>query len=29
MGNFCELMDQLIEKLNERDSLTGEGKKNS
>jgi hypothetical protein len=29
MGKFCEHMDQLIEKLNERDGLTGEKKKNS
>ncbi len=27
MGKFCEHIDQLIEKLNERDSLTGEEKK--
>jgi hypothetical protein len=27
MGKFCEHMDQLIEKLNERDGLTGEEKK--
>jgi hypothetical protein len=29
MGKFCADMDQLIEKLNERDGLTGEKKKNS
>jgi hypothetical protein len=29
MGKFCEHMDQLIEKFNERDGLTGEEKKNS
>jgi hypothetical protein len=27
MGKFCEHMDQLIEKLNERDGLTGEKRK--
>jgi hypothetical protein len=27
MGKFCEHMDQLTEKLNERDGLTGEEKK--
>jgi len=27
MGKFCEHMDQLIEKLNERDGLTGKKKK--
>jgi hypothetical protein len=27
MGKFCADMDQLIEKLNERDGLTGEKKK--
>jgi hypothetical protein len=27
MGKFCEHMDQLIQKLNERGGLTGEEKK--
>jgi len=29
MGKFCEHMDQLVEKFNERDGSTGEEKKNS
>jgi hypothetical protein len=29
MGKFCEHMDQLIERFNERDGLTGEEKINS